>query len=103
MQEPRKRRSARWCGYSLKSLNRKELRGAKEQLKGGMLLGLETSDNRMTKLAKDEMFFSRVVPVSEMVAAIDRVKGRDIRETAMRVLAPGNVTMVAIGNVRKRG
>jgi predicted Zn-dependent peptidase len=85
-----------------KGVGRKELRGAKEQLKGGMLLGLETSDNRMTKLAKDEMFFGRVVPVSEMVSAIERVKGSDIRETAMRVLAPANITMVAIGNVRKR-
>jgi predicted Zn-dependent peptidase len=83
-------------------VGRVELRGAKEQLKGGMLLGLETSDNRMTKLAKDEMYFGRVVPVSEMVAAIDRVKMSGIRETATRVLAPRNITMVAVGNVRKR-
>jgi predicted Zn-dependent peptidase len=48
-----------------KGVSRVELRGAKEQLKGGMLLGLETSDNRMSKLAKDEMYFGRVVPVDE--------------------------------------
>jgi predicted Zn-dependent peptidase len=85
-----------------KGVDRVELRGAKEQLKGGMLLGLETSDSRMTKLAKDEMYFKRVVPVGEIVEAIDRVKGRDIKETAMRLLAPGKITVAAVGNVGKR-
>lgn len=82
-------------------VSRLELRGAKEQIKGGMLLGLETSDSRMSKLAKDEMYFGRVVPVDEIVSAIDSVKGSDIRQTARSLFTKENITMVAVGKLKK--
>ena len=76
-----------------------ELKNAKEQLKGGMLLGLETSDNRMTKLARDEIFFGKVVPVKDIVKGIDGVKLSDIRGAASDLLAEENITLVAMGKV----
>jgi predicted Zn-dependent peptidase len=80
-------------------VTRDELACAKEQLKGGMLLGLETSDNRMTKLARDEMYFGEVLPVKEIVKGIDRVTLRDVRETALKVFLPERMTLVAMGSV----
>jgi predicted Zn-dependent peptidase len=77
-----------------------ELRHAKEQLKGGMILGLETSDNRMMKIAKDEMYFQRTVPVKEIVAGIDRVTVADMRDAAREVLRPERAALAAIGNVK---
>jgi predicted Zn-dependent peptidase len=85
-----------------KGVGRSELRAAKEQLKGGMLLGLESSENRMTKLAKDEMYFGRAVSVREMVRAIDGVSGPQVREMAADLFTRRNMTLVAVGNVKKR-
>lgn len=76
-----------------------ELRNAKEQLKGGMLLGLETSDSRMMKLARDEFYFGRPVPVKEIVKDIDSVTLSTLRRSASELLSPEKVTMVAIGKV----
>lgn len=82
-----------------KGVSAEELRNAKEQLKGGMLLGLESSDSRMTKLARDEMYFGRVVPVKEIIREIDRVTARGIRAAAERLFRPDRLTLVALGNV----
>ncbi len=80
-----------------------ELKNAKEQLKGGMLLGLETSDNRMMKLARDEIYFGRVIPVKDIVKGIDGVTLKDLSETAGRMLSPDKITLVVMGNVKKSG
>lgn len=42
------------------AVSSEELRSAKEYLKGGMLLSMESMDNRMTRLAKNEIFLHNV-------------------------------------------
>lgn len=82
-----------------KGVTSDELKNAKSQLKGSMLLGLEASDNRMTKLARDEIYFGHVVPIKEITAGIDRVTARDITSLAGALFDPRNVTLVAMGDV----
>ncbi len=77
-----------------------ELRDAKSHLKGGMLLGLENSENRMTKLARDEIYFGDIIPVSDVVKSIDRVKRSDIEDMAKKYLKSSSVTLTALGKLR---
>lgn len=85
-----------------KDVTEGELRGAKEQLKGGMLLGLETSENRMMKLARDEIYFGKPVTVKEIVRDIDKVTLKDLRKAASEFLSPERLTAVAMGKVSPR-
>ncbi len=55
-----------------------ELERAKKQLKGGMLLGLETSDSRMTRVAKNEIYFGRHFSIEEVSHRIDEVSNDDV-------------------------
>ncbi|MBI5642432.1 MAG: insulinase family protein [Deltaproteobacteria bacterium] len=86
-----------------KSITKDELKNAKEQLKGGMLLGLETSDNRMTKLARDEIYFGEVVPVKDIVKGIDKVTLNEMRNLASELLSAEKITLVAMGKVSQKG
>ncbi len=45
-----------------------ELARAKSQLKGNLLLGLESTDSRMNRLARNEIYFRRDIPVEELAA-----------------------------------
>ncbi|MBI1911862.1 MAG: insulinase family protein [Deltaproteobacteria bacterium] len=85
-----------------KNITEDELKNAKEQLKGGMLLGLETSENRMTKLARDEIYFKRVISVKEIVEGIDSVTMKEMRQLAKKLLAPERMTLVAMGKVTNK-
>lgn len=78
-----------------------ELKIAKEQLKGGMLLGLESTENRMSKLAKDEIYFKRQVPVKEIIKEIEKITAEDIMELADKMFDIDSIGMTAMGNVKK--
>lgn len=58
----------------------KELAEAKSQLKGKLLLSLESMSNRMTRLAKSEIYFNRFVTLDELVQKIDEVQADEIQE-----------------------
>ena len=90
------------CGRLSEDIPKDELKAAKEQLKGGMLLSLEASDARMTRLARDEIYFGRVVPLKEIISDIDRVRACEVVEIAQGVLKAKNFTMVAMGMVSEK-
>jgi predicted Zn-dependent peptidase len=59
-----------------------ELETAKEQLKGNLLLSLESSDNMMTRLAKNEIYFKTYLPVGMILKGIDEVEGKTVQDLA---------------------
>lgn len=58
----------------------KELTEAKAQLKGKLLLAQESMSNRMTRLAKSEIYYDRYIPLDELVEQIDNVSVDDIQQ-----------------------
>jgi predicted Zn-dependent peptidase len=58
----------------------REMAEAKSQLKGKLLLSQESMSNRMTRLAKSELYFNRFVTLDELVSNIDNVTVDDVRE-----------------------
>lgn len=59
-----------------------ELETAKEQLKGNLLLSLESSDNLMTRLAKNEIYFQNYLPIGTILKGIDEVEEEMVRNLA---------------------
>jgi predicted Zn-dependent peptidase len=80
-------------------LAERELQSAKELLKGNFLLGMESTDNRMTGLAKNEVYFGRQMTPEEIIERIDAVGREEIRSLAGRMFRPGALTVAAIGPV----
>ena len=66
-------------------LDRSELARAKSQLKGNMLLGMESTDSRMNRLARNEIYFRRDIPLEELAAEIDKVTHDQVVELATLV------------------
>ncbi|MDZ7622956.1 MAG: pitrilysin family protein [Ignavibacteriaceae bacterium] len=63
-------------------VSEKELKKVKEYLKGGMLLSLESTTNRMMRIANSILYYDRVIPVEEYLAKIDRITGEEIQKAA---------------------
>jgi len=83
-------------------LTAKELQGAKELIKGNFLLSMESTDNRMTRLAKNEICFGRHVAPEEVTAAIDAVTPEDVLVLAQELFNPSTISIAAIGPVSER-
>ncbi|MHB9096772.1 MAG: M16 family metallopeptidase [Syntrophales bacterium] len=80
-------------------LTETELQSAKELLKGNFLIGMESTDNRMTALAKNEICFGRQVTPEEIVERIDRVDREEVRSLARAMFRPEAMTIAALGPV----
>ena len=76
-----------------------ELRAAKEHIKGGIYLAAENSDNRMSRLAKNEIHFGRFVPYEEIEAGLERVTSTDVQNLAERIFQPDVMSLVLLGQV----
>ena len=80
-------------------LRAEELQRAKDQRKGNILLGLETSDSRMSRIAGNEIYFGRDVPLEEVATGIDAVSNADIVRVAARLFQPASLALTILGPV----
>lgn len=78
-----------------------ELVKAKEQLKGNLLLGLESSSSRMSRIGTMEATVGKYVSLDEVIAKIDRVTTNDISEIASRLFQPEQVSCLILGPEQK--
>lgn len=76
-----------------------ELHAAREQLKGQLLLSMESTDNRMTRLAKNEIYLGRNPAIKEVLAGFDRVTPADIQKLAGFILRDDYLTLQVMGRV----
>ncbi|MCX7815911.1 MAG: insulinase family protein [Syntrophales bacterium] len=83
-------------------ITEKELESAKELVKGNFILSMESTDNRMTRLAKNEICFGRDIPMEEVLERIDALSGEDIRALAREIMNPSNIGVAAIGPISEK-
>ena len=74
-----------------------ELHDTKEQLKGKILLGLETSTSKMMRNARNEIHYGRQVAEKEIISRVDRVTLDAVLESAADVLDGDRNTVVSLG------
>jgi predicted Zn-dependent peptidase len=76
-----------------------ELRRAKDQLKGSLMLSLESSTARMSNLARQEMYFDHFFGLDELIEKIEAVTAEDIRATAEEFFRQQMLAVTVLGNL----
>jgi predicted Zn-dependent peptidase len=74
----------------------KELNKAKEALKGNLLLSLESTSNRMIRMAQSEFYFNRIIPTEEIIKNIDGVTKDQIIDMANELLDENTMFKIII-------
>lgn len=83
-------------------VQRDELARAKNQMKGSVMLGLESTSSRMGKLAKDELYHGRRVSLDEVMAGIDRVNEAQLVRLSRELFDKRRLSVAALGPVSRR-
>lgn len=81
------------------TLHAEELTRAKDQLKGNILMGLESSNARMANLARQEMYFKDFMTVDEIIAQIDQVEAGQVQAMAQRLFDPERIAVTLLGRL----
>jgi predicted Zn-dependent peptidase len=80
-------------------LGAEELRRAKDHVKGGLLLSLESSGSRMNHLARQELSFGKQIALDEILAGVEAVSAEDVRRVASAVFK-GRLAASVLGNLK---
>ena len=76
-----------------------ELKRTKEQLKGNLLLSLESSDSWMTRLAHNEIYFGEHIPVEEVIQGIERVTSEEVSQLAQDIFREELFCLTVLGPI----
>ncbi len=76
-----------------------ELRRAKDQLKGSLMLSLESSTARMSNLARQEMYFDRFYGLDELIENIESVTSGDLQAMANDFFRGELIAVTVLGNL----
>ena len=78
-----------------------ELCNAKDFVKSGLFLSMENMEVIMTRIARNEMYFGRYIPLEEVVESIDLVERQDIKKLAGDIFGGHELTVVGLGPMEK--
>jgi predicted Zn-dependent peptidase len=81
---------------STEPLKKNMLSKLKNQLKGNLVLSLESSSRRMSRLAKNEIYFGEYVSLDNLIKSIDQVEQEDIISIAQKVFRPDDFITVIL-------
>lgn len=83
-------------------LSEDELDLNREQIKGGMLMAMESTSTRMARMAKCIMYHGKMIPIAEIIEKVDAVTREDIQGCAQELFAPNQCALVVLGPESQR-
>ena len=82
-----------------KGIAEAELRLAKEHMKGGLTLSLESTASRMMRLGRSEYNLGRELTTEEIEAKIEAVTAEEVLALAKEIFAPENLGLCVLGPI----
>ncbi len=74
----------------------------KEQLKGNMLLSLESTDSKMSRIARSEIYYDEYVPIEDIIEKVDAVSAEEVQEAAKNIFKDDLFTFTFLGPVKEK-
>jgi predicted Zn-dependent peptidase len=80
-----------------------EIAFSKEHIKGNLFISLESSEARMGRLAKNEIYFGGYIALRETLREIDNIKKSGVDEISNEIFKnPGDIPLTILGKTDKK-
>ena len=80
-----------------------EIAFSKEHIKGNLFISLESSEARMGRLAKNEIYFGGYIALRETLREIDNIKKSGVDEISSEIFKnPGDIPLTILGKTDKK-
>jgi predicted Zn-dependent peptidase len=77
-----------------------ELR-VKNQIKGSLILSLESSNSHMSRLARQEMYFGKYLSMDDIIKGVEKVTAEQAQRLAQQLFTPENTSLTILGPLSK--
>ncbi|MCP3178106.1 insulinase family protein [Desulfuromonas sp. KJ2020] len=88
--------------FKVEPVSRAELKAAKDQLKGHLLLSLESTDNRMTRLSKNEIYLGRQPSLKQVLGEFEKVTAESIQRLAHFLFQDDYLNLQLLGQIEEK-
>ncbi|HEY4619240.1 MAG TPA: pitrilysin family protein [Nitrospirota bacterium] len=82
-------------------ISRKEMNRVKNQMKGNLMLGLESTSNRMSRIARDEIYSGRFYTTDDIINEINRITPSQIQGLLYDLFKSEYLSLAILGPVKK--
>ena len=76
-----------------------ELRRAKDQLRGNIILSMESTGARMSNLARQEMYFNHFFGIDEVMQQVENVTAEQVTALAQELFVPEKIAVTMLGRL----
>lgn len=83
-------------------ISAEELERAKQQVKGALIIGLESTSNRMSRMGRGLMLLGKVTPLEEIVQRIEAVDAAAVLELAQNTFRGDQASLCLLGAAAER-
>jgi predicted Zn-dependent peptidase len=77
-----------------------ELR-VKNQIKGSLVLSLESSNSHMSRIARQEIYFGKYLSMDDIIKGVEKVSAEQVRDLAKSLFSPGSISLAILGPLSK--
>ena len=92
---------AEFANIAKNSVTDAELDRSKNQIRGSLVMGQESMSNRMSRMAKSEVYFGRIIPLAEIVNEIMAVTKDDVAGVASELFSERQMALSVIGPIEE--
>src|SRR3990172_229498 len=82
-------------------ISRREMNRVKNQMKGNLMLGLESTSNRMSRIARDEIYSGRFYTTDDIIREINRITPSQIQRLVNDLFKSEYLSLAILGPVKK--
>ncbi len=79
-----------------KPLSKNKLKQSKNQMKGSMMLGLESMSNRMMRLGRLELYYNKVTDLDTTLENLDKITDDDLYRLSQDLLKPSRFSVISL-------
>lgn len=84
-------------------VSERELAHTRDFVKSGLVLAMENMEAIMSRIARNELYFSKDIPLLEVLGAIDQVKADDILRLSNMIFGKQELTCAGLGPLEENG
>ncbi len=77
-----------------------ELR-VKNQIKGNLVLSLESSNSHMSRIARQEIYFGKYLSIDEIIKGVEKVTKEQVQRLAQQLFSRDSISLTVLGPMSK--
>ena len=69
----------------------------KNQIKGTLVLSLESSNSHMSRLARQEIYFGKYISIDDIIRGVEKVTSEQVQRLAQQLFTRDNLSLAILG------